>query len=365
MKLIFPIVLIFFYFVWWFWKNYRRPNRILMEIFSDHLAFVSLLTVLLLYTFIFSTWISAFNCVLQTDGSYILWQNSALKCYDDSWYSVHFTSIFFFGVLYIILFIGTLVFLLYLYSTRKADNLKRRKPQIFQFIRFFIQPYNESRYWWELINILKKILLICAGTLSGKQDNDSSSYFFTLFILILFLLIDMSFTPHRKAEVNKLALLWDIIALLILLSDAIIFKSTLVSDSNRDLTSYGMILCVLIGVIFSFALAFRNRYSKFVKEDFELNATFHSLESQSIKFEVEFDNRLEQIIKHSEVKDLSSFKLKVATPTKIFKKKFSNSNIYSEFSVSTLPELIEIEPSAAVISTDKQKTASQTNAQEF
>lgn len=204
---------------------------------------------------IFSSLISPFNCKTQADGSFTLWDDSSIICYEGDWLNIHFHVFVIFIIFYGILFVGLLCREFWKYRIRSdRDKVARADDESSRSFRYLSRSYKN----WELVRILKRIAIIICGKLSFGGST-TSKYFAIFFFLLFFMLFDVVVFPYLHSSVMRLTLFWNAIALLIFVTDGLVFKSQEISDFAESFCAIGIIMIVIAGLIMSTYHLFRTR----------------------------------------------------------------------------------------------------------
>jgi hypothetical protein len=74
--------------------------------FLERVEFIFVAIVFVFFTVIFSTLITPFNCELQSDGSFVLWNAPSIKCCEDDWLNVHLPVMCLFLIVFVCVYFG-------------------------------------------------------------------------------------------------------------------------------------------------------------------------------------------------------------------------------------------------------------------
>jgi hypothetical protein len=129
------------------------------------------------YTFVLSMVLSAFRCYPQEDGSFTLLPSPSHDCYDSEWYS---------NLWIIVLGISFLVYLPVQVVLILWKNQKISSNMFFARYGVLVSPYKKQYFYWEVILMMRKLLLICLVDLTNGLPNTDRS-----FILVCFLFAEM------------------------------------------------------------------------------------------------------------------------------------------------------------------------------
>jgi hypothetical protein len=208
----------------------------------------ALLTIISLYTMVVSALFSTVKCHSQPDGSQTLIDNNSIKCFEGEWKEKHLAAIVFFAIVYLILFPCWLFNIFW----RTSLDFQGAPPQSrawylgsAQHLSFLRKTYKKRYHWWTVIELVKRLALVSiASFLTSVDEAKTVNYLATVLLLISFLLLDVAVLPYNSFETLRLALLWNSVALLVLLSDALMFKAKSVSDSAKNGVAATLIACI-------------------------------------------------------------------------------------------------------------------------
>jgi hypothetical protein len=252
-KLSIPLFLMLAYMLRWSILRFREHRSFLAArvIVLERMEFIFVVSVSIFFSIIFSTLLSPFDCVIQKDGSYSLWSNASILCYDDEWYAVHLPFIVIFGLFYVVTYVCIMVKLFVQAALRsKRSASEKAGASGASSFDYLTRYYKDSVYWWEAIHTLKRILVLSVGKL-GFTGDQSSKYFSTFFLLLFFLLLEVTVFPYSRTSLMRLSLLWNAIALLLLITDGLLFNSTEISGTTKDACAFSLIALVMIVLLLS------------------------------------------------------------------------------------------------------------------
>jgi hypothetical protein len=152
-----------------------------------------LFSMTLLATLIFSTLFQVFNCVQQLDGTYFLFSDPSVKCYDQVWKAyISLDAIFILA--YVILLPG-----FGLYYVMKYRNNKDYEETLAPFVR----SYRNGAEYWEFLRLFYKLIFVL---LRDTISMDSSSRVLVL-VAVLFAEIYIEnrlhpFKDRHSAEIS-------------------------------------------------------------------------------------------------------------------------------------------------------------------
>jgi hypothetical protein len=208
----------------------------------------AMITFTSMYTIVIAGLFSTVKCQQQPDGSFTLIDNSSIRCFDGEWKDKHLGAIIFFAVLYLLI----LPMWLFTVFLRFSLDFQRRVYQQrsvwlppAEHLAFVHRSFKRKYFWWIAVDMLKKVAIIAfSAFLSGTDDSKTANYLATLILLIVYLLIDVTVMEYATDISLRVALLWNSVALIMLLSDALMFKATSISESVKTAFSAVLIACV-------------------------------------------------------------------------------------------------------------------------
>eukprot|EP01119_Soliformovum_irregulare_P011749 TRINITY_DN2976_c2_g1_i1.p1 TRINITY_DN2976_c2_g1~~TRINITY_DN2976_c2_g1_i1.p1 ORF type:complete len:1897 (-),score=487.17 TRINITY_DN2976_c2_g1_i1:31-5721(-) len=191
--------------------------------------------------------IDMFDCTIEFGGNFFLNVAPDVQCYteDYSFYLI-FT--------YIMLFLYCLgVPMLTLFLLYKYRGSKNRYIQIV--LRFFYDGFKEKKFYWEIVIVLRKFLLVVA-LIIGRRNGGLAQIYGFLWIIQAALLMHITLRPYLSARQFRLEL-WSLLALLITLGVAL-FIPTLQQNVESSLSaSYALsTIALVINGIVIFAFVF-------------------------------------------------------------------------------------------------------------
>jgi hypothetical protein len=310
-KLLIPLLLMFTYMLRWSILKFRelKSFRISMELVKDRLEFIFIVSVSIFFSIIYSTLISPFDCVRQKDGSYSLWTNASILCYNSDWNSLHLPWIITFGLFYVVGYIALMV----KFFVRVRKNIsKASKAPSEQSYEYLTRYYKDTVYWWEGIHTLKKILILSIGRLAFSNDQ-TSKYFATFFLLLFFLLLEVIVFPYARSSM-RLSLLWNAIALLLLITDGLLFKSSEISEYTKAACAFSLIALVIFVLLLSTYHIVKTRWthtkSRRFKGESLYPASANNPEKRNlVQTEFEVDQELFDAISSNTIKGETEIKL--------------------------------------------------------
>jgi hypothetical protein len=192
-----------------------------------------------LYITVISTSFTAFRCFPQDDGSFSLISNPSLDCYDSQWFA-HISVIVL--SICIICFAPILLFSVLYY------NRNRRHSNHFQWrFGYLATLYKPRFYYWEVVSLLFKTIFVCLVDLTNAWNKFERSFILILFFCML-MLVDLLVDPYQEISipVAEIRMVWNIISILMLLVDSLIYRDSLSFSSDTNIDVLGWIFIILI-----------------------------------------------------------------------------------------------------------------------
>jgi hypothetical protein len=258
-----------------------------MEILWHKLEFIFILVVWTFFALIFSTLLSPFGCKYQTDGSYVLQNQSSIKCYQDEWMSVHLPLMIIFFLVYIAFYFFILIKVYWrVKGSAKLNILSVEESD--GAVRYLTRSYRHSLYWWEIVLILKRMSIIFFGMLSTSSSH-SEIYFAMFVILLIFLILDIVAFPYETRSMMRLSLMWNSLALLFFMADGLIFKSTSTNSDVKLAFSILIILIFAVLVILSLVRFYKSKVYKSKHRVFDAKISGFNPENSTLIVECQTD----------------------------------------------------------------------------
>jgi hypothetical protein len=150
-----------------------------------------------LYTFLSSSAVEPFNCIKQTDGSFVLAKLRSENCFSGTWNN-YAAAIYIFFILYCFIIPSILAYIL-------IKNRKNIGTVEFE-LNFgsITSPYKRKYYFWELFIVLRRSFFVISNNFLSFQAEDSR-YAVGIFFLLGFLFLDVIFAPYKNNNLNLLA----------------------------------------------------------------------------------------------------------------------------------------------------------------
>lgn len=232
-----------------------------LEIFLEKLKFSFVLTVAIFYTLIFSSLISPFNCVLQGDGSYSLWYDSTITCFEGAWMQTHLPVIVIFIIIYCLVFPALMIREFTMF--RKGSGNPDQCSELFQVLT---RSYRPSLYWWECVQLLKRVVIILFGTLDSGIGTEK--YLSMFIVLLVFLMTDLIAFPYERKSLMKIAMLWNCTVFFTLMADGLVFRSKTATETQISVCIGLVMSMIIISFLTSIYQLYRNRFLKIRKRFF-------------------------------------------------------------------------------------------------
>jgi hypothetical protein len=155
---------------------------------------IALLLMLLstFYTFVLGMILTVFRCYPPEDGTHTLLSSPSLDCYDSEWFSNLWIIII--GIMFLIYFPLLLAFILWKNRSKIYSNTF--------FFRYgiLVKPYKMQFFYWEVILLIRKLILICLVDLTNGMPNTERAFILICF-LILELFLDFLVNPFQEENV--------------------------------------------------------------------------------------------------------------------------------------------------------------------
>jgi hypothetical protein len=233
----------------WLEKKWKHMTTLL---WLRRVEAFAIITFTSMYTLVIAGLFSTVKCQQQPDGSYTLIDNSSIRCFEGEWKEKHLGAIILFAVLYLLVLPIWLLTVFLRFSLDFQDRDQHRSfwlPSA-NHLAFVHRSFKRKYFWWIAVDLLKKVAIIaCSAFLSGADNSKTVNYLATLILLIVYLLIDVTVMEYATDTSLRVALLWNSVALIILLSAALMFKATSVSVSVKNAFSAVLIGCVCFSVV--------------------------------------------------------------------------------------------------------------------
>jgi hypothetical protein len=216
----------------------------------SHLTSVFVVLCSTLYTFLVSSAIEPFNCIRTDGGSanpiYFMVSSPLHRCYDAEWYQ-HLPGVLLACFVYVLGIPFAMGFLLF----RHRKNLD--DPNFLTRYRALFRPFRRIYFFWELVVMLKKASFIVIVRVLSSRPNTSYGTKFVSSISIIgtFLAIEVLAQPYSKRSINLRSSTWNIVSVLVLLCQGLLFESLDGDEAGAFgiLVTMMVITCLLITTV--------------------------------------------------------------------------------------------------------------------
>ncbi len=258
-----PLVFVILYMLSFLIRERRKLGNLGLTAGAvfEKLRFSFVITVAIFYTLIFATLISPFNCLQQENGTYSLWYDSTIKCYDNDWMQKHLPVLIVFIALYC-LFFPALVIHEYIVF-RRGSRVFEQSSELFQFLA---RSYRPSLYWWELVHILKRVVIISFGTFDSSIGTEK--YISMFIVLSVFQMVDLLAFPYERKSLMKISMLWNSTVLFTLMVDGLVFRSKTATQALKSIFIGLVITMIVISFLVSILQLYKSRFLKIRKKFF-------------------------------------------------------------------------------------------------
>ncbi len=212
-----------------------------------------------MFTFIASKVLGPLECYQQPDKSFTMVLSPSLRCYEGDW-NANYASVILFSFLYL----GLIpVLILFVFVKYRASE-KRKTPIFLARYGSLVRPYKSNLYFWELVLSIKKFLfVILVKVLAGVGI--SLRLFYLICTLLFFILFENYFLPFKTNYLNGLNSLWNIAAIFLLLSNALVFEAQSIGYGSQIVIAIFVISLLLVAIFASISrllvnFIFRKRY---------------------------------------------------------------------------------------------------------
>ena len=218
------------------WIKVQSFKLTLCKLFNAlTLIYVSLFTYTILSVF------APVRCAAQADGRSLMTSDLAVECGSREWKPL-FNSMLVYGMIYLVVFPLIIASLFW----RFREQIGSAEEQML--IGGLTRPYKKDFFWWEIVNVAKKIALTLALSLPSSSRN---IVFFA--ILVLFMCFEIMVRPFKLDIQSQLNSLWSLLTLLIM-------GTGLSAKAEGTIDSLSLkVFSSLVIVIFCLVLAFSLR----------------------------------------------------------------------------------------------------------
>jgi hypothetical protein len=198
-------------------------------------------TVVNCYTLLVSGAVSPFVCIVQNDGTANMIKNPSELCYSGTEWKSHFPTMVLALITYLILLpIGLTIF--FLFNRRNLDGAK-----VFDFLHPLTSVYKPRYFWWEVVALLSRAAFVVISSLIPAYPEDSAPYFGSFFIILSSLSLEFFVMPFKRLIMAKISALWSLLICVVLMTDGLIFKSSL-DRNSKTACSVLMLLLILFAI---------------------------------------------------------------------------------------------------------------------
>eukprot|EP00475_Leptophrys_vorax_P008193 TRINITY_DN15276_c0_g2_i2.p1 TRINITY_DN15276_c0_g2~~TRINITY_DN15276_c0_g2_i2.p1 ORF type:complete len:629 (-),score=117.05 TRINITY_DN15276_c0_g2_i2:730-2343(-) len=197
-----------------------------------------------LYTSSVSITFTPFNCEPQPNGSFTLIKDSSVICFDEGWRS-HLGVVVFAILVYPIGVPCSLIFIFL------KNRLNFSSAAFLKKYDALVSPYRHPCLFWELVVMLKRTFFVLSSDFLGGSTY-SVKYGVSILVMISFCWLDMLFSPYSQHSANILNDTWNLICIIVLLCQGLVFES---NGNNQDLfTLFGALVVVLLVMCLSYTI---------------------------------------------------------------------------------------------------------------
>jgi len=189
-----------------------------------------------LFTYLILNVFSPVRCSRQLDGRLLMTSSLTVQCGSEEWNPL-FNAMLMYCVLYLVVFPVTIALLFWKFRYRIGS----REEQML--IGGLTRSYKKEFFWWEIINVTKKVSL----TISLSFPSSSRNMIFFV-VLILFMCLEITVRPFKLEVQSQLNSLWSLLTLLILGLGLSSLDSSLDPRSLEIVSSLVIIIfCLIVG----------------------------------------------------------------------------------------------------------------------
>lgn len=197
----------------------------------------------MLYTLIIAAVFEPLFCLKQPDGTYSMVKNPSVECYGSEWNRKVLPFLIPAGIIYVVVIPALAIRLL----LKNRNNIGSQN--FLARFGFLTQVYKREYFWFELVNLSKKVSFILIPEFLAFSVSISMKLFSGILILIGFLILESNLQPYIKFQDNKLSITWSWASILMLLV-GFMFNNREIQVSERR------ILIGIVLLIFSLSLLF-------------------------------------------------------------------------------------------------------------
>jgi hypothetical protein len=217
-----------------------RPEAFLASLLS-YLMFV----IVAFYSFLTSVALAPFNCTKVGTNTIVLVSSAEVVCYDSAWKS-HLGEAIFFMLTYFLACPLIIIWILF-----KCHQLNKMNSTFKRVVREhayqeFAKPYRRRFYYWELVTTFKRVLLVFCFTFFDSLGY-SAKIVLSVLLLFIFAWIESMTIPYLRRNWTKIS--WNIILVLILLCQGILFELKSSDPNSISDGAIGFLVALIIIMI--------------------------------------------------------------------------------------------------------------------
>jgi hypothetical protein len=146
--------------------------------------------VVTLHAFLVVSGVSPFKCI-PSGSNYYLFDNTAIACFDSTWYS-WLGAVIVFALLYAIGLPGTLIYLFYRNRDKiNTEEFKMRYGSI-------THQYRDEMFWWELVQVSKRTCFATINIFLKLINVQDLAVFITMLLLASFQVLQSAYMPYKE-----------------------------------------------------------------------------------------------------------------------------------------------------------------------
>jgi hypothetical protein len=198
-KVFSPLILIFLS-----WASFRilkltkRSGNSIIQTDVHFLGSCSTFIISFLFSYIVVTLAQPFNCFSRSDGSYVLYTDTSVLCFDDSWRQqlpfVVLMSLFYFALLP-----SVAVYFFWKYRMNLDD------PLFLASFRILVEPYRPSVFWWEILVLVRKGFLSLTIFALSSTVTKTTEIAILLCVFMATLSLEIWCKPYVNEAYNQLS----------------------------------------------------------------------------------------------------------------------------------------------------------------
>jgi len=193
----------------------------------------------------------------EIDGVEVIQTDPSVKCSGDTYFAFWIVSI----ILLAVYPFGIPVFF-WVSLYRHRDHLEN--PRIRAQYGFLYGGYKATFWWWELVDMWYKLIMICVLASFGIYQLQLGMGLVTLYTFLI-----LGLTPYVRPDDDRLHLLVNVVIFTMLEAANVAAHQTSLNDENSDVKGYdGLISFVLVMVCIEVFCIFCYQGGVFIKEIF-------------------------------------------------------------------------------------------------